>query len=368
MTRQQQKIKNVLYQRGVNPGMQLLYPIVFGFIFGFVIQRSRFCFAACFRDIFLIRNTAQTRAVLLALFINTLGFTLVHFLLDGDLAAAGHVYPVGLHTMVGGLLFGFGMVIAGSCVSGCLTRIGEGNLMQVVALLGILLGSLLGAWRLDWWLPTIIASAPTVFLPAVFGWPTALVLQLTVIGLLYLAAAKYEGADPWSIFKQQGDILSYGKGAIFLAVANIILFALWHKPWGISSGLTHLAASFAACLGIPVTKWQYFQHHLFTENIAASLLSHPLIYLALAMVLGSLAASLYHHDFRLRRPRTRKYYYSALLGGIMLGYGARLAIGCNIGALLSGIASLSLHGWVFALAVFIGAYGGGRVLLRYLIT
>ena len=141
MTRQQQKIKNVLYQRGVNPGMQLLYPIVFGFIFGFVIQRSRFCFAACFRDIFLIRNTAQTRAVLLALFINTLGFTLVHFLLDGDLAAAGHVYPVGLHTMVGGLLFGFGMVIAGSCVSGCLTRIGEGNLMQVVALLGILLGS-----------------------------------------------------------------------------------------------------------------------------------------------------------------------------------------------------------------------------------
>ena len=332
----------------------MLYPIVFGFIFGFVIQRSRFCFAACFRDIFLIRNTAQTRAVLLALFINTLGFTLVHFLLDGDLAAAGHVYPVGLHTMVGGLLFGFGMVIAGSCVSGCLTRIGEGNLMQVVALLGILLGSLLGAWRLDWWLPTIIASAPTVFLPAVFGWPTALVLQLTVIGLLYLAAAKYEGADPWSIFKQQGDILSYGKGAIFLAVANIILFALWHKPWGISSGLTHLAASFAACLGIPVTKWQYFQHHLFTENIAASLLFHPLIF-GPAMVLGSLAASLYIMIFVCADPVPGSIItllYWAHNDGIC----ARLAIGCKYRLCFRH--RLCSHGWVFALAVFIGAYGG----------
>ncbi|HZK24005.1 MAG TPA: YeeE/YedE family protein [Oscillospiraceae bacterium] len=349
--------------------MQMLYPIIFGLIFGYIIQRSRFCFAACFRDIFLIRNTAQTRAVLVALFINTLSFALVHFFTAGSLGTAGRVYPVGVHTLVGGLFFGFGMVIAGSCLSGCLTRIGEGNLMQIGTLFGLLLGSLLGAWHLNWWLPTIIASTPTIFLPDVVGWQAAQVLQLSIISLLYFTAAKYGGAkDLWSIFKQQGKIWPYGKGAVYLALANTMLFALWHRSWGISSGLTHLAGGLAAWLGLPVSSWQYFQHQLFRENTTAILLKHPIIYLALAMVLGSFVASVRHHEFRLRKPRTNKYYYSALVGGIMMGYGSRLALGCNIGALLTGIASLSLHGWVFALAVFIGAYGGSKALLRYLIT
>jgi len=56
----------------------------------------------------------------------------------------------------------------------------------------------------------------------------------------------------------------------------------------------------------------------------------------------------------------------AVAGGLLMGYGARLAMGCNIGALFSGTASLSLHGWVFWLFLIVGAYVGSQILVRYL--
>ena len=98
------------------------YPFVFGFVFGFIMQRSRFCFAACFRDIFLLRSTVLTRALIVVLIITSAGFMAAQLFLGYDLAVLGKVYPVGLHTLTGGFLFGVGMVVAGACVSGCLVK------------------------------------------------------------------------------------------------------------------------------------------------------------------------------------------------------------------------------------------------------
>lgn len=352
-----------IYRRGA------FYPYVFGLFFGYIMQRSRFCFAAAFRDIFLIRNTMLTRALLVALFLTTLGFSALHFSSHLDLAVAGRIYPVGLHTVLGGVLFGFGMTVAGACVSGSLVRMGEGNVMQYVTFLGLLCGSLLGAWHLNWIVPLTVAKATTVFLPEQLGWMPALAIQLGILVLLYLWAVRAEGTKQiFFIFQKNSAVMPYGRAAVYLALGNTLFLLFYGRPWGITTGITNIAGWAANKFGVSVHKWLYFQENYRLADTGGAFLSQPLIFLVLAMLLGSMFAGLYHHEFRWRFPRTRRYYWAALVGGICMGYGSRLAMGCNIGALLSGISSLSLHGWVFAIALFPGAYLGGKVLIRYLLT
>lgn len=346
--------------------MQTVYLAIFGIFFGYVLQRSRFCFAASFRDIFLLRNTALTRALIVALAVNTIGFTLAHFFSPtADLLINGRIYPFGVHTLVGGFLFGCGMVIAGSCATGCLVRLGEGILMQLGTFAGLLFGSLLGAWHLNWWLP-VISTSPVLFLPELWGWPAAIIMQLLLFAVLFFFAVRYEGTrDVWSFFWSPAGSWSYGKGAIVLALTNTFYLILYQRTWGVSSGITNLAGGILGFFGVCVEHWRYFQQELSAEK--SILFAHPLVCLVLAMILGAFLASLLHREFRIRRPRTKKYYYFAMLGGLMMGYGTRLASGCNVGALLSGISSFSLHGWIFSIAVFAGSYFGGKLLLRYLI-
>lgn len=351
-----------------------IYPYVFGFFFGYIIQRSRFCFAACFRDVFLIRNASVTRAVILSLVVATIGFSVVS-LLPGHpgLESTGRIYPVGLHTVVGGVLFGLGMVIAGSCVSGCLVRIGEGYLMQWGTLAGLLAGSLLGVWHLNRLLLTGISDSFAIFLPRYLGWPAALSLQLLLLGSLFLLTKRIDGVgnviSPFRSAVGDKTHWNYGTGGVLLGLANTGLYALWGRPWGITSGMTHLVGWVADRNGLSVTQWQFFaKRTMVVESYDSLFLNHPLIYLSLSMVLGSLFSSLTFREFRIRRPRTRKYYYFAIAGGLMMGYGSRLVLGCNVGAFFSGISSLSLHGWVFAGALFFGAFLGGKVLIRYIIN
>jgi hypothetical protein len=325
--------------------------------------------------------------VLVLLALTTAGFILVHFFLAHNLETAGKVYPVGLHTVFGGTLFGFGMVIAGSCVSGCLVRSGEGYVSQWGVLAGIIMGSALGAWHLGWWYNSYINRMPAVFLPGVLGWPAAVTLQFSVLALLYLLALKYERGPrfEWSFnvpfvayrkvpgwirnaLTPRKKVWTYISGAAMLAVTGSLLFALWGYPWSITGGITHLSGWLSCKAGFSPSSWEYFRQPVYMERCTPGFfLNHPILYLAVAMVFGSLFSSLSHREFRLRKPRAAKYVIWGLAGGVLMGYSSRIAFGCNIGALVGGIASFSLHGWVFALGLLAGAAAGGKFLMRYLL-
>ena len=77
--------------------------------------------------------------------------------------------------------------------------------------------------------------------------------------------------------------------------------------------------------------------------------------------------SVVHKEFRIRWPRRKKQYLAALLGGLLMGYGARLAGGCSVGALVGGTASFSLHGWLFGLVLIPGAWLGFKLSQNYFI-
>ena len=93
------------------------------------------------------------------------------------------------------------------------------------------------------------------------------------------------------------------------------------------------------------------------------MLTHGLL-LNVGLVGGSLIAALFAHEFKLRVPRNRVRYLQSLGGGLFMGYGAGIALGCTVGAFFSAIPSLALNGWVFALALAAGASIGLKVIER----
>jgi len=165
-----------------------------GLAFGFILQKTRFCFTAAMRDPFLTGGTSLAKAVLVALAVTSLGFWAIKFgAFSRGLPIPGQsfVVPIGLHTVVGGFIFGIGMVISGGCASGTLMRVGEGFTMQLLSLAFFIVGSILGAMTMGWWTVNFIARAKSIFLPDVFGWFGAIAIQLATILLLWIAADKF---------------------------------------------------------------------------------------------------------------------------------------------------------------------------------
>lgn len=166
-----------------------------GIAFGYILQRSRFCFVAAFRDPVLTGSTSVTRGVLVALALTTIGFTAIkyfYYFTGQAIPGQSYIQSIGLNTVVGGIIFGIGMVIAGGCASGMLMRIGEGFEVQLITLCGFFFGTMLGNNHLVWWNTHFMWIKDGVFLPDVFGWAGALIIQLLLIGLLYGLTKKWE--------------------------------------------------------------------------------------------------------------------------------------------------------------------------------
>lgn len=163
-----------------------------GLMIGFTLQRSKFCFTASFRDPILVGSTSVVKAILVALMVMTVGFAMIQARAAGLMAAIpGEIDPVGWNTVLGALLFGVGMVIAGGCASGTLMRIGEGFLLQVVVLAGFLIGTVGAAKSFPVWDHFLVRGAPTVYYGALFPRPIMVIMQLALLYGLYIWADRF---------------------------------------------------------------------------------------------------------------------------------------------------------------------------------
>jgi uncharacterized membrane protein YedE/YeeE len=168
-----------------------------GAIFGFVLQRARFCFTASMRDPYLTGGTSLTKAVMVALAVTTIGFWAIKygaFQQGLPIPGQGFIAPISLATVIGGIIFGIGMVISGGCASGTLMRVGEGFTQQMISIVFFVIGSFLGAATFGFWELNFMVRAPRIFLPDVFGWFGAIAVQLVIIALLWIAADKFAKA------------------------------------------------------------------------------------------------------------------------------------------------------------------------------
>ncbi|MCL0060092.1 YeeE/YedE family protein [Dehalococcoidia bacterium] len=182
-----------VYLAAVDTRLVLLWLI--GLSFGFILQKSRFCFTAALRDPSLTGGTSLTKAVLIAFAITSVAFVAMQYgahVRGLPMPGAGFIAPISLATVVGAFMFGIGMVIAGGCASGTLMRVGEGFCMLMLALVFFIVGSVVGAYDYTWWRLHFIQDAPRVFLPDVFGWFGAIAIQLLLIATLYILADRWE--------------------------------------------------------------------------------------------------------------------------------------------------------------------------------
>lgn len=362
---------------------------LFGLGFGFVLQRSRFCFASAFRDLFLFGHGRVMRGILGGLAVATAGFTVLMARMVPDpglgaVAPEAHVIPLGVHVVAGGLLFGTGMVLAGGCVSGSMYRIGEGYVASAVALAGIVAGLGLGAHSWNFWWRASIGRSPLLWLPRFGGYGVAVAVTFALLAAAYLLVTWWESRqgyvppEPGPPPAGQGfrgrleatlrAVLVRGwsplVGGAALGTLNVFLYTA-HMPWGVTGEISRWAIGLFTAAGWGPGPLKG------TEELAACALApgggpwltHTLT-LNLGMVAGSFAGALLAREFRLRRPKERRRYLQALGGGILMGYGATLAMGCTLGAFFSAIPSLALNGWVFGLALAAGAWVGVQVIRR----
>lgn len=157
---------------------------LFGIAFGVVFQRSAFCMAAAFREIFTTKNNEIMRNIILSLMVGVIGFSIIKA--NGFRPANTFVLPAGWHTIIGGFLFGFGMVIAGGCAIGILWRSAEGYIRHWFSVLGGMLVA--GLWVPIYgfnvgkgWL-----YGTQVFLPEKLGWGLALIITLAILIAFYI--------------------------------------------------------------------------------------------------------------------------------------------------------------------------------------
>lgn len=360
-----------------------------GLAFGFALQRSRFCFASAFRDLFLLQQSRTLRAILAGMAVATLGFSLIMSNLTpnpalGLLPPDAHAIPLGWHVVVGGVLFGIGMVLAGGCVSGSLYRMGEGYVASWVAMGGILIGSWGASQTWNWWWQVHISRQPVIWLPRYLGYGGAVGLTLLVLGALYLLALWWE-ARGGIVFPEPpapASGLTFGERlhdlyhAIFvrawpIALAGLGLGALnvfsyaYRHPLGLTGELARWANALAGLVGLsagPLLGTDQLSGCTLTSE-SGGLLTHGLM-LDVGLIFGALLAALLAGEFKIRLPTDRRRYWQALGGGVLMGYGAGLAVGCTIGAFFSAIPSLALNGWVFGASLAVGAFLGVQVIRR----
>lgn len=158
---------------------------------GYVIHRSGICFSSAVSDSVLFRNFEMARATLIMMLVSLLGISPIQYqAVSNGLDVPGRFASLGLHTIVGSLIFGFGMILAGACGLGTLQRIGEGFLLYIFVLIGILVGSVFGAYHFEWWAG--FKRIPAVFLPDLVGWSWSVTLSVLALGILYICTILIE--------------------------------------------------------------------------------------------------------------------------------------------------------------------------------
>jgi len=321
-----------------------------GAVMGLVLYHAAFGFTSAYRRMIVLRYVSGVRAQLLMLAVATVLFAPA--LAEGEVfgrAVGGAVAPGGVQVAVGAFLFGLGMQLGGGCGSGTLFTVGGGSTRMLITLAAFIAGSFCASLHMEWWVGTL--RVPGIALGQEFGWSAALSCQLAV--LLALSELLRRWGRPAD--------LSAGR-----PTWQRLLTGRWPFVWGgVGAGGAELAVagrrrlSLVDHLGVHTDRCKNRKGCRlgsgrglvwvggFTERALANpILTDDTFVMDVGIVLGALIAAELAGRFAPTVRIPLRSVIAAVLGGLLMGYGARIAFGCNIGAFFSGVASTSVHGWL----------------------
>ncbi|AFA39765.1 hypothetical protein Pogu_1738 [Pyrobaculum oguniense TE7] len=315
--------------------------ILSGLAYGFFLYYGYLCFATAMYGF----NLRLTRAILFGLLVASIG---AYLIIKAGLRVPA-VPPSGINVLVGSIIFGMAMPLAGGCMSGVMFRLGGGSLYAAAAFAGILIGNLFGVLY-AWPITEMLQSAVGTFrLYPVLGPDGGLAANVAIIALLLLLLtlreAKASGTPPLRILAE--DLRS----THFIAAGAFAL--VWITQFAYHSALTTqvpLARLMVWASGVnPPEGWISFVGGVRVPN------EDPLLLLILALLAGSAAAALFKGAFLGFSRIPPRDAAVAFIGGFIMGYSVWIAVGCNISGFWSAVASLRADGWLYAVGLFIGA-------------
>jgi len=328
--------------------------LVVGLIFGFVLQRGRFCMNSAFRDILVMKEYTLVKAVALAIVVQMIGF---HLLAQMEII---QLYPKAFYwgaMIIGGFLFGIGMVLAAGCASGTTYRVGEGMMGSFVALLGLMICG-------------VVTSGGALKELKLYLQPTEGALKAITtdnpgpyVGNNSLTLANVFGLDPWIFVAIIAvvilAVLIWKRGSEETKVEGTLYEKIFKKGWnwwvtGIVIGIVGIMGFLAFkkyALGIS-GGWFGFLDALISGDLDKL---NWFTFLVIGVVIGAAIAALIAGEFKLRAPDARRLLQQ-FIGGIIMGVGAVIGTACNIGHILSGIPQLALSSILGGTFIILGCW------------
>lgn len=333
----------------------MIVGILVGTLFGFVLQRGRLCMNSAFRDIVLLKEYNLVKAVIIALLTCMIGFGIM--VLTGIVTLNPKPLTL-LGSILGGFIFGVGMVLAAGCASGTTYRVGEGMVGSMIALIGFCIGLVMAKFGL---LSSVTMSLQSTPILTAEGTPITLFGALTpvfmlIIGVVGLAAVLYLWVLPVLKARDQEKFIDFSDlkkkvlkdgwpwytTGLIVGIVNVIAWPIafyvagFNYPLGISGGW--LSNIQWLLTGFPLAPYLWFG------------------WIVIGIVLGGFIGASVSGELSLRAPKEPKILLQQLVGGIIMGFGAVVAMGCNIGNLLSGIPQFSLGSIVVAGGIILGCW------------
>jgi hypothetical protein len=320
-----------------------------GFALGVTFLKAEFSFTASWRRL-IVRGQAD--GFLGGLLLIAIAASVIVPMAALEPGFGGAIAPIGPSLIVGAFVFGIGMQLANGCGSGTLYTVGGGSGRMIIALAFFIAGTVIGSLHLPAFLR--LGGIDPVLAADYFGpWGglAATWASLAVAAAVGVAIARRRGAaivpPPKIVF-----------GAILIGLLCIAVFVAGHHPWSVTFGFTVWGAKLASLAGFDFSRAEFWQWPGPKHALGDSILSDTSSLTNLGMIFGAMAAAAASAPFARNPWPPVKSLLAAAIGGLLMGWGARLGFGCNIGAFIGGVASGSLHGWVWFLAALPGCWIG----------
>ncbi|MBU0622418.1 MAG: YeeE/YedE family protein [Gammaproteobacteria bacterium] len=423
---------------------RFLYLLVyawFGVIYGVLLQYGRFCMASAVRDLFAVKVPRMAVGMMIAVALYSVVATVV------TLAGFSTFHPnaLGWHIMIGGAIFGFGIVFTGGCASGSLYKAGEGNMSSMLVILAISFSQAIVVSASGWWDNMVpqswVSSAVAKDMPSELsvtqGWfdiftagyvwdlkgttmaellgmggtasgaifanafLTAILPVTVILVLLYkfyfrkgyvrrtgktAMSMKDELAGLWAMCTSSKNTALAGIGlGIFAGLHMYVTGALRDHYDILNFGDLLAAMGYQSGLSIQDTvfdpgywyittqeaQWGgWVLHQLGVENMGniyfglENGLPNPLLnapgFMSIGIILGASVMALTRGEFKWKKPSIESAIF-AVVGGTLMGIGARIGMGCNIGAFFATVTNGDPSGWIYLLGMVIGSYVGVKV-------
>ena len=348
--------------------------LALGAALGLVLYHAAFGFTTAWRSLIVDGRGKGLRAQMLMLTIAVCLF--FPALAAGnvfDTDVTGFIRPMGWSIIVGAFIFGIGMQLGNGCASGNLYHAGGGQLRALPCMIGFTAGALWASKDYEWW-TTLPQFAPFSFIEQ-FGVTLAILINCTLFAIIAWFTVVLEKHRYGSIEKDTHDSSQplyrqlitgpwpFVWGAVGLAVLNFITLAMIGRPWAVAVAYPLWGAKAAEWLKIDLELdfWTYWMQPGRESALIEPLTTDAGTLMNIGIILGALLAAALAGKLTIQWRMPWQHWIAAIIGGLMLGYGATIAFGCNIGAYFGGIASGSVHGWLWLVAAFIGSIIGTMI-------